>query len=154
MEINSDAQENIDWLNSLYDATEPLAIAQDDVEEYSIKLNDMRSIIEETMETLFTYDGLYNDINQTFLEAKNYCDEITVLHNNINASIIEGEKLTNETRGFILDFQNNVQVRVDGTEFESISTIFAYRFSFSLSIHHLSARYIKFLFNFAHLIDT
>lgn len=112
MEINSDAQENIDWLNSLYDATEPLAIAQDDVEEYSIKLNDMRSIIEETMETLFTYDGLYNDINQTFLEAKNYCDEITVLHNNINASIIEGDKLTNETRGFILDFQNNVQVRI------------------------------------------
>ncbi|XP_043794597.1 laminin subunit alpha-2 isoform X1 [Apis laboriosa] len=112
MEIESfldDARETIDWLNSLYDATEPLAIAQDDAEEYSIKLNDVRSIIEETMETLFTYDGLYNDINQTFSEAKNHCNEINALRNNINASIIEGEKLTNETRGFILDFQNNVQ---------------------------------------------
>ncbi|XP_061943056.1 laminin subunit alpha lam-3 isoform X4 [Apis cerana] len=104
-----DAQKTIDWSNSLYDATEPLAIAQDEAEEYSIKLNDVRSIIEETMETLFTYDGLYNDINQTFSEAKDYCNEINALRNNINSSIIEGEKLTNETRGFILDFQNNVQ---------------------------------------------
>lgn len=65
------------------------------------------------METLFTYDGLYNDINQTFSEAKDYCNEINALRNNINSSIIEGEKLTNETRGFILDFQNNVQVGID-----------------------------------------
>ncbi|KAG6795480.1 laminin subunit alpha-2 isoform X2 [Apis mellifera caucasica] len=112
MEVESflgDAQETIGWLNSLYDATEPLAIAQDDAEEYSIKLNDVRSIIEETMETLFTYDGLYNDINETFSKAKNHCDEINGLRNNVNSSIVEGEKLTNETRGFILDFQNNVQ---------------------------------------------
>lgn len=68
------------------------------------------------METLFTYDGLYNDINQTFSEAKNYCNEINALRNNINSSIIEGEKLTNETRGFILDFQNNVQVGIDGID--------------------------------------
>lgn len=65
------------------------------------------------METLFTYDGLYNDINQTFSEAKDYCNEVNSLRNNINSSIIEGEKLTNETRGFILDFQNNVQVGID-----------------------------------------
>lgn len=116
MEINRDAQKTIDWSNSLYDATEPLAIAQDEAEEYSIKLNDVRSIIEETMETLFTYDGLYNDINQTFSEAKDYCNEINALRNNINSSIIEGEKLTNETRGFILDFQNNVQVGIDGID--------------------------------------
>lgn len=68
------------------------------------------------METLFTYDGLYNDINQTFSEAKDYCNEINALQNNINSSIIEGEKLTNETRGFILDFQNNVQVGIDGID--------------------------------------
>lgn len=68
------------------------------------------------METLFTYDGLYNDINQTFSEAKDYCNEINALRNNINSSIIEGEKLTNETRGFILDFQNNVQVGIDGID--------------------------------------
>lgn len=68
------------------------------------------------METLFTYDGLYNDINETFSKAKNHCDEINGLRNNVNSSIVEGEKLTNETRGFILDFQNNVQVRIDRIE--------------------------------------
>ncbi|KAF3427281.1 LOW QUALITY PROTEIN: hypothetical protein E2986_11364, partial [Frieseomelitta varia] len=112
MEIESfleDVAEYTDWLNSLYDGTEPLTIAQDDAEEYSIKLTDMRNIIENTMETLFTYDGLYSNINQTFLEAKNHCNEINTLWNLINASVTEGEKLTNETHGFIIDFQNNVQ---------------------------------------------
>lgn len=81
------------------------------------------------METLFTYDGLYNDINQTFSEAKDYCNEINALRNNINSSIIEGEKLTNETRGFILDFQNNVQVGIDGID--------RIVFSSNVSIHRL-----------------
>ena len=70
----------------------------------------MRNIIENTMETLFTYDGLYNSINQTFLEDKHHNNEINTLWNTINASVTEGEKLTNETHGFIIDFQNNVQV--------------------------------------------
>ena len=43
------------------------------------------------METLFTYDGLYNDINETFSKAKNHCDEINELRNNVNSSIVEGE---------------------------------------------------------------
>ncbi|XP_043600424.1 laminin subunit alpha-1 isoform X4 [Bombus pyrosoma] len=104
-----DVAEYTDWLNSLYDATGPLAIAQNMAEEYSTKLTDMRNIIENTMETLFTYDGLYNNINQTYQEAKNYCSEIDMLRGTINASLTEGEKLINETRGFIVDFQNNVQ---------------------------------------------
>nr|XP_012147088.1 PREDICTED: laminin subunit alpha-2 isoform X4 [Megachile rotundata]XP_012147089.1 PREDICTED: laminin subunit alpha-2 isoform X4 [Megachile rotundata] len=98
-----------DWLNSLYDATEPLAMAQEEAENYSMKLNDTRSIIEQTMETLFTYDGLYNNINQTLLEARNHCGEIDMLRNEVNESINEGQKLTDETRGFIIDIQNNIQ---------------------------------------------
>ncbi|CAK9806681.1 Laminin subunit alpha-1 [Anthophora quadrimaculata] len=104
-----DVAEYTNWLNSLYDATEPLAIAQLKTEEYSEKLADMRNQIEYTMETLFTYDGLYNTMNQTLLEARNHCNEINMLHSKSNASVTEGEKLANETRGFIVDFQNNVQ---------------------------------------------
>ncbi|XP_050482872.1 laminin subunit alpha-1 isoform X2 [Bombus huntii] len=104
-----DVAEYTDWLNSLYDATGPLATAQNNAEEYSIKLTDMRNIIENTMETLFTYDGLYNNINQTYQEAKNYCSEIDMLRSTINASLTEGEKLIDETRSFIVNFQNNVQ---------------------------------------------
>ncbi|XP_017882648.2 laminin subunit alpha-1 [Ceratina calcarata] len=112
MEIENfleDFAEYTDWLNSLYDATEPLAKAQEDAEKYSVKLNDIGNIIEDTMETLFTYDGLYNNINQTYLEAKNDCYEIDKLHDMINGSLAEAEKLTNATRGFIVDFQNNKQ---------------------------------------------
>ncbi|KZC04266.1 Laminin subunit alpha-1 [Dufourea novaeangliae] len=112
MEIENfleDVAEYTEWLNSLYDATEPLAIAQDDVEDYSLKVNDMRTVIEDTMETLFTYDGLYNGINQTLGEARNHCGEINVLKNEMNESITEGEKLRDETSGFIVDIQNNLQ---------------------------------------------
>ncbi|CAL7932952.1 unnamed protein product [Xylocopa violacea] len=101
--------EYTDLLNSLYDPTEPLAIAQDEVEDYSEKLNDMRNIIEDTMETLFTYDGLYNEINRTYLEGKNYCNEINMLRGAVDAPITEAVKLTNETRGFIVHFQDNMQ---------------------------------------------
>lgn len=110
LENYRDVAEYTDWLNSLYDATGPLAIAQNSAEEYSIKLTDMRNVIENTMETLFTYDGLYNNINQTYQEAKNYRSEIDMLRSTINVSLTEGEKLINETRSFIVDFQNNVQV--------------------------------------------
>ncbi|XP_076178093.1 laminin subunit alpha-1-like [Ptiloglossa arizonensis] len=112
MEIESfleDVGEYTEWLNSLYDATEPLAIAQDDAEEYTMKLNDMRNVIEDTMETLFNYDKLYNNINQTYVQARNSCDEIYILQKEVNESITTGEKLTDETRGFIVDIQNNVQ---------------------------------------------
>lgn len=109
---NSDVAEYTDLLNSLYHATEPLAIAQDDVEEYSVKLDDMRNIIEDTMETLYTYDGAYIKINETLSEARNNCNEIKMIHNTINTTLTEGEKLTNETQGFIIDFKNNALVRM------------------------------------------
>ncbi|XP_076668102.1 wing blister isoform X2 [Andrena cerasifolii] len=112
MEIENfleDVAEYTDWLNSLYDPTEPLAVAQDDAEEYSVKLNDMRNVIEDTMETLFTYDGLYNSINQTLAQARGHCNKINELRSEVNASVSEGEKLNEETRGFVIDMQNNIQ---------------------------------------------
>lgn len=109
--IYRDVAEYTEWLNSLYDATEPLAVAQDDAEEYSVKLNDMRNVIEDTMETLFTYDGLYNSINQTLAQARGHCNKINELRSEVNASVSEGEKLNEETRGFVIDMQNNIQVR-------------------------------------------
>nr|XP_031843946.1 laminin subunit alpha-1 isoform X2 [Nomia melanderi] len=112
MEIENfleDVAEYTERLNSLYDATEPLAIAQDDAEEYWLKVNDMRHVIESTMETLFTYDGSYNNINDSLTKARAHCNDITVITNEVNKSISEGEKLTDETRGFIIDIQNNIQ---------------------------------------------
>ncbi|XP_076279706.1 wing blister isoform X1 [Lasioglossum baleicum] len=112
MEIENfleDVAEYTDRLNSLYDATEPLAIAQDDVEEYSLKVSDMRTVIEGTMETLFTYDSLYNSINDTLGKARTHCIGINDARNEINESISDGEKLIDETRGFIIDINNNLQ---------------------------------------------
>lgn len=98
------------WLNSLQDATEPLAAAQDDAEEYTVKVNDMRTIIEDTVETLFNYDGLYNNINRTFVETKDQCVRIGMLRDETDELITEGNKLVDEARGLFVDTENNIQV--------------------------------------------
>ncbi|XP_078049383.1 wing blister isoform X2 [Augochlora pura] len=111
MEIENfldEVAEYTDRLNSLYDATVPLAIAQAGAEEYSLKVDDMRNVTEYTMETLFTYDGLYNNINDTFGKAKAVCIGINDMRNEINESISDGENLIDETRGLIIDIKNNL----------------------------------------------
>lgn len=101
------------WLNSLYDATEPLADAQDDAKDYEIKLDDMRTVIENTMETLFSYDALYNHINGTFAETKNKCARIKVLRDETNETVTEGKRLIDEARGLLIDSENDIQVNRD-----------------------------------------
>lgn len=101
------------WLNSLYDATEPLADAQDDAKDYEIKLDDMRTVLENTMETLFSYDGLYNHINGTFTETKNQCARIKMLHDETNETITEGKKLIDEAHGLFVFMENDIQVNRD-----------------------------------------
>lgn len=104
-----DVTKYVAWLNSLYDVTEPLAAAQDNAKDYEIKLDDMRTVIESTMETLFSYDSLYNRINGTFVEAKNQCARIEMLHDETNGTITEGKKLVDEARGLLVDAENNIQ---------------------------------------------
>ncbi|XP_014473559.1 PREDICTED: laminin subunit alpha-1 isoform X3 [Dinoponera quadriceps] len=101
--------EYVAWLNSLEDATEPLAAAQDDAEDYEVKLKDVRTIVEDTMETLFSYDGLYNSINRTLVETKQQCIRIGTLRDETNKSVAEGEDLVDQARGFLVDAENNVQ---------------------------------------------
>ncbi|XP_024867463.1 laminin subunit alpha-1 isoform X2 [Temnothorax curvispinosus] len=101
--------EYVAWLNSLHDATEPLASAQDDAKDFEIKLDDMRTVIENTMETLFSYDSLYNRINGTFVETKNQCVRIGILRDETNQTITEGQKLIDEAHGLLVDAGNNIQ---------------------------------------------
>lgn len=108
--INSAVTKYVAWLNSLYDATEPLSAVQDDAKDYEIKLDDMRTVVENTMETLFSYDGLYNRINKTFIETKNQCARIEMLHDGTNESISDGKKLIDEALGLLIDAGNNIQV--------------------------------------------
>lgn len=108
--LTSEVAEYVAWLNSLQDVTEPLAAAQDDAEDYAVKLKDMRTVVEDTMETLFTYDGLYNGINRTFVDTKEQCVRIGTLRDETNKSIAEGEDLIDQARGFLVDAENNIQV--------------------------------------------
>lgn len=63
------------------------------------------------MESLFTYDGLYNKINRTFIDAKNQCDRIEALRDTTNKLINEGDKFVEKASGLLVDAENNIQVR-------------------------------------------
>ncbi|XP_015607311.1 laminin subunit alpha-1 [Cephus cinctus] len=104
-----DVTDYIFWLNSQYDATEPLMKAKKDALNTSRKLHDLRTIIESTMETLFTYDGLYNEINNTLDDTNYQYSLIRGLKNEITETTDEGEKLIDEAEGFFIDSQNNFQ---------------------------------------------
>ena len=67
--------------------------------------------IEETMETFFTYDGLYSELNRTFGEVDYNRNQIKDLDSDITDLIDDGNNLVEEARGCLLDAQNNFHVR-------------------------------------------
>jgi len=121
--LTSDVAQYVTWLNSLYDPTKPLAAIKDEAEDYAAKLNDIRTVIKDTMETLFSYNNLYNRINETHIDVKNQCTRIEMLHNKTNQSIAEGKEFINEARGLLIDAENNIQVRVRIISLERIIII-------------------------------
>lgn len=107
------AEEYVEWLNAVCNSTEPVVIAQEDTDDFTLKLNDMKNILEETMEILFTYDGLYKNINETYVEFESNCNRIDGLAKEIDA-MNEGKQLIEKTRGLIIDTQNDLQVSIYG----------------------------------------
>lgn len=106
----TEAEDYIVWLNAQFDATKPLEELKTNVTNYSKKMDDMRMKIEKTMENLFTYDGLYRQINGTYAVVRNQTDNIYILNADSVGTIDEGLKLNEEASGFIIDSQNNFQV--------------------------------------------
>ncbi|XP_066580920.1 laminin subunit alpha-1 [Prorops nasuta] len=104
-----DVGEHMDRLQSLFQAIEPLTNAQEEAEDYNVKINDLRTLIEDTMEDLFTYDGFYNEINKTNAELQHKRGDIHICINQINESINDGNTKNEEAKGFVIDMENNVQ---------------------------------------------
>ncbi|XP_035736479.1 laminin subunit alpha-1-like [Vespa mandarinia] len=107
-EFIKNTEDYIEWLNSVCNSTEPIMIAQEDTDDFTLKLNDMKKILEETMEILFTYDGLYKNINETYVEFENDCNRINAFAKEIDA-INDKIQLIDEAKGFIIDAQNDLQ---------------------------------------------
>ena len=99
-------------MNSLYDAGEDIQKLKTSATKYSEKLDDMELNIEETMETLFTYDGLYNELNRTLNEADYKSNQINDLRADIVNWIDENKSLVEKAKESLNDAQNNFQVRV------------------------------------------
>lgn len=106
-----DCTQYVEWLNSLYNASGDIEKTKEAATKYSEKLDDFETKIEETMETFFTYDGLYSELNKSFEEANYNRNQIKNLNADIINSIDEGNNLVEEARGCLLDAQNNFEVR-------------------------------------------
>ncbi|XP_023288824.1 laminin subunit alpha-2 [Orussus abietinus] len=135
--VLDDAVEYIDWLNSRYDPRESLAKTKKIAEILSDKVKDLRTILEDTMETLFTYDGFYKEINRTLDDLKYHRNKITGLNYDILESINEGDKLINDARKSILDSEKNFQSipklrsrLINGTEDLNVKEEILYRLNY------------------------
>lgn len=102
--------DNIVWVNTLFDATEPIAVAMTNVTEYNYKVDSLRTILENTMESLFTYEGFRNKINKTYEGITHRCSEISQLNADITKSMDKGSKMNEESIGFVIDSENNFLV--------------------------------------------
>lgn len=89
---------------------EPLEQCKEEANNISLKLNDMMKIMETTMETMFTYDTLYNEANSTYIILAYQQNDIENENSDIKRSIEEGKTLIDEAKGCILDSENNLQV--------------------------------------------
>ncbi|XP_043271259.1 laminin subunit alpha-1 [Venturia canescens] len=104
-----EAEEFIEWLNSRFDATEPLENLTNKSENYSSRLDNLNTYVEDTTEALYSYDVLYNEINMTYEEADFRYGKVNLLNVEVLESINEGKKLNDEAKGFVVDSQNNFQ---------------------------------------------
>lgn len=101
----------IEWLNSLYDPSADVEKTKKETEKYSGKLADLRENIEKLMETFFTYDGIYTELNKTYSEIDRNRNQINNYNSEINEWIKDGRELIEESEGCLIDAQNNFEVR-------------------------------------------
>ncbi|XP_034944517.1 laminin subunit alpha-1-like isoform X2 [Chelonus insularis] len=104
-----DAQDNIAWINEQFKALEPVENLRKNISHYEVKATDFQEKLEKTMENLFSYDKLYNDIHKNYNESRNHIDDSNIYHSDTTGLIDEGTKLNEESKGFIIDIQNNFQ---------------------------------------------
>ncbi|XP_046413773.1 laminin subunit alpha-1-like [Neodiprion fabricii] len=107
--IINNATDYIDWLNSLNDGAKDLIEVKKYANEYNEKVEDFDIIIENTMENLYTYDGLYKNYEKEFNHVNNQYLRINTLKEETTESIDKGKTLVAEASGLLVDSQSNVQ---------------------------------------------
>ncbi|XP_048508975.1 laminin subunit alpha-1 [Athalia rosae] len=107
--IVNNATDYINWLSSIDNGENNVAEMKKYTNRYNEKVTDAKLIIENLMETLFTYDGLYGENEIGFNEAKNQYLHINAMHRETAQSIDESKTLVDEGKGFLIDSQNNFQ---------------------------------------------
>lgn len=95
-------------------------------ETYFSRLENLGTYVEDANEALYSYDVLYNEINMTYEEADFRYGKVNLLNVEVLESINEGKKLNDEARGFVVDSQNNFQVRVTRFSLRSLPSTKVY----------------------------
>lgn len=96
----------------LLGSMEPLKTTKEEAHDYSTKLKDMMRLMENTMETMYTYDALYNEINMNYDILSYQREEIEERNSEIEGSLIQGQTLIDEAQSCILGSENNLQVKI------------------------------------------
>ncbi|XP_011501171.1 PREDICTED: laminin subunit alpha-1 [Ceratosolen solmsi marchali] len=101
--FNKECSKFLDWFNELLISMEPITKVKEEGKKYSLKLKDTMNNIENTMETMFSYDTLYNEINMTYDILSYQREEITEINTTIMESINKETILIDEARSCIIN---------------------------------------------------
>lgn len=106
----SECIEYSDWLDGLVASMEPVSIAKEEAHNFSLKLKDVMKNLETTMEIMFTYDTMYNEVNETYEELSFHQNGISEKNSVIEESLNQGKSLIDEAKTCISDGENHLQV--------------------------------------------
>lgn len=106
----SDCVGYLSWLNHLLTTTEPLTKVKNETNLYVAKYEDLLKNLEATMETFYTYDNLYKNVNNSYAIFSQEREEIDGLLTDVTESIDDGATLVEESKTCLIDNSNNLQV--------------------------------------------
>lgn len=89
---------------------EPLSVAKEEAHNFSLKLKDTWKNLETTMETMYSYDTLYNEVNMTYEMLSFHQKGISDMNFVIRESLDQGQTLIDAAKVCTADGENNLQV--------------------------------------------
>jgi RNase P/RNase MRP subunit POP5 len=89
---------------------EPIIKAKEEAHKYSLKFKDIMKNIESSMEMIFSYDTLNNEIYMAYDILSYQREGIDEMNSTIMESVMQGKTLVNEANICIINSENDLAV--------------------------------------------
>lgn len=99
----------IDWFNSQYNATGPVSMARDRIQNYTAKLDSINSYVSQTEEMLFEFKGLYNEATEINSRINVKRDTLVDTNEQVSITIGNATNLLEITETYVNGAKHNLE---------------------------------------------